>query len=178
MRRTRWQQRLYRIWYGKSVACIALLPLSWLYCAATAVRRLAYRSGLLATTRLDSRVIVVGNISVGGTGKTPLVVALAERLQQAGFSVGILTRGYLGRASHWPQAVSANSDPQQLGDEAVLLARRTRAAVFAGPQRVAAGRASRIRSVVTVAIVAASHPPDVPWQPEQDARKIGSMSRA
>ena len=70
MRRTRWQQRLYRIWYGKSVACIALLPLSWLYCAATAVRRLAYRSGLLATTRLDSRVIVVGNISVGGTGKT------------------------------------------------------------------------------------------------------------
>ena len=141
MRRTRWQQRLYRIWYGKSVACIALLPLSWLYCAATAVRRLAYRSGLLATTRLDSRVIVVGNISVGGTGKTPLVVALAERLQQAGFSVGILTRGYLGRASHWPQAVSANSDPQQLGDEAVLLARRTRAAVFAGPQRVAAGRA-------------------------------------
>ena len=141
MKRARWQQRLQNIWYGKSSAYIPLLPLSWLYCAATAIRRLAYRSGLLGTTRLNSRVIVVGNISVGGTGKTPLVIALAERLQQAGYKVGILTRGYLGRASHWPQPVSAGSDPEQLGDEAVLLARKTRTVVFAGPQRVAAGRA-------------------------------------
>jgi tetraacyldisaccharide 4'-kinase len=141
MTRARWEQRLQNIWYGKSSACIALLPLSWLYCAATGIRRLAYRSGLLGTTRLNSRVIVVGNISVGGTGKTPLVIALTERLQQAGFTVGILTRGYLGCASHWPQPVSASSDPQQLGDEAVLLARKTRTTVFAGPQRVAAGRA-------------------------------------
>jgi tetraacyldisaccharide 4'-kinase len=141
MKHARWEQRLQNIWYGKSSAYIPLLPLSWLYCAAAAVRRLAYRTGLLETTRLNSRVIVVGNISVGGTGKTPLVIALAERLQQAGFSVGILTRGYLGRASHWPQPVSASSDPLQLGDEAVLLARKTRTAVFAGPQRVTAGRA-------------------------------------
>jgi tetraacyldisaccharide 4'-kinase len=141
MNRTQWEQRLQNIWYGQSSAYIPLLPLSWLYCAAAGIRRLAYRSGLLGTTRLDSRVIVVGNISVGGTGKTPLVIALAERLQQAGFTVGILTRGYLGCASHWPQPVSAGSDPQQLGDEAVLLARKTRAAVFAGPQRIAAGRA-------------------------------------
>ena len=141
MKRVRWERRLHNIWYGKSPAYIPLLPLSWLYCAASAIRRLAYRSGLLATTRLNTRVIVVGNISVGGTGKTPLVIALAERLLQAGFSVGILTRGYLGRASHWPQPVNAGSDPQQLGDEAVLLARKTRTAVFAGPQRVTAGRA-------------------------------------
>ena len=141
MKRARWEQRLQDIWYGKSSAYIPLLPLSWLYCAAAGIRRLAYRSGLLGTTRLHSRVIVVGNISVGGTGKTPLVIALAERLQQAGLRVGILTRGYLGRASHWPQPVSADSDPQQLGDEAVLLARKTRTTVFAGPQRVAAARA-------------------------------------
>jgi len=141
MKRARWEQRLQDIWYGKSSAYIPLLPLSWLYCAAAGIRRLAYRSGLLGTTRLNSRVIVVGNISVGGTGKTPLVIALAERLQQAGLRVGILTRGYLGRASHWPQPVSAGSDPQQLGDEAVLLARKTRTTVFAGPQRVAAARA-------------------------------------
>jgi len=141
MTRARWEQRLQNIWYGKSIACVPLLPLSWLYCAAAAVRRLAYRSGLLGITRLNCRVIVVGNISVGGTGKTPLVIALAERLQQAGFSVGILTRGYLGRTSHWPQPVSAGSDPLLFGDEAVLLARKTRTAVFAGPQRVTAGRA-------------------------------------
>jgi len=141
MKRVHWQQRLQNIWYGKSSAYISLLPLSWLYCAVAGIRRLAYRNGLLATTRVNSRVIVVGNISVGGTGKTPLVIALAERLRQSGFTVGILTRGYLGRASHWPQAVTADSDPRQLGDEAVLLARKTRTAVFAGPQRVAAARA-------------------------------------
>jgi tetraacyldisaccharide 4'-kinase len=141
MRRARWERRLRNIWYGKTRAYIPLIPLSWLYCAAVAVRRLAYHGGLLATTRLNRHVIVVGNISVGGTGKTPLVIALAERLQQAGLRVGILTRGYLGCALHWPQAVSADSDPRQLGDEAVLLARKTRTAVFAGAQRVAAARA-------------------------------------
>ena len=141
MKRAHWERRLQHIWYGKSSAYMPLLPLSWLYCAAAAICRLAYRSGLLGTTRLNCRVIVVGNISVGGTGKTPLVIALTERLQQAGFTAGILTRGYLGRASHWPQPVSAGSDPLQLGDEAVLLARKTRTTVFAGPQRVAAGRA-------------------------------------
>jgi len=141
MNRTQWEQWLNNIWYGKSSAYIFLLPLSWLYCAAVGIRRLAYRSGLLGTTRLRIPVIVVGNISVGGTGKTPLVIALAERLQQAGYTIGILTRGYLGCAPHWPQPVSPSSDPQQLGDEAVLLARKTRTAVFAGPQRVAAARA-------------------------------------
>ncbi len=135
-----WRQRLQDVWYGQSSAYIPLIPLSWLYCALVFVRRLAYRTGVLATSRLDSTVIVVGNISVGGTGKTPLVIALAERLQRTGFKVGILTRGYLGSASCWPQRVKACSDPHQVGDEAVLLARRIDAPVFAGPQRVAAGR--------------------------------------
>ena len=123
------------------MACIVLLPFSWLYCALVWIRHLAYRVGLLRRIRLDSRVIVVGNIAVGGTGKTPLVIAIAKRAQQAGLRVGILTRGYLGRAGHWPQQVSGSSDPGEVGDEAVLLARKTRAVVFAGPDRVAAGRA-------------------------------------
>ncbi len=141
MTRDWWERRLQRIWYGTRPDYIALLPLSWLYCALTILRRLTYRSGLLATTRLHSCVIVVGNVSVGGTGKTPLVIALAERLRKAGIKVGILARGYRGQASYWPQAVGRDSDPQQLGDEAVLLARKTRSPVFAGPRRVAAGRA-------------------------------------
>ncbi|GMQ84235.1 MAG: tetraacyldisaccharide 4'-kinase [Gammaproteobacteria bacterium] len=141
MNRIRWEQRLQALWYGNSPACIALLPFSWLYCALVGMRRLAYRVGLLHRTRLDSRVIVVGNIVVGGTGKTPLVIAIAKRAQQAGLRVGILTRGYLGGAQHWPQQVSGTSDPGQVGDEAVLLARKTGAPVYAGPDRVAAGRA-------------------------------------
>jgi tetraacyldisaccharide 4'-kinase len=140
MNRARWEQRLRRIWYRKSRAYIALLPLSWLYCVLVAVRRRLYQSGLCASTRLNACVLVVGNLSVGGTGKTPLVIALSERLRQAGFSVGILTRGYLGRASQRPQRATPRSDPGLVGDEAVLLARRTGCVVFAGHHRVAAGR--------------------------------------
>jgi len=141
MNRAWWDQRLQTLWYGDSLACIALLPFSWLYCALVWIRQQAYRIGLLRRICLDSRVIVVGNIAVGGTGKTPLVIAIAKRAQLAGLRVGILTRGYLGRADHWPQRVSGNSDPGEVGDEAVLLARKTGATVFAGPDRVAAGRA-------------------------------------
>jgi len=141
MNRTHWEQRLHTLWYGDSRAYIALLPFSWLYCVLVWIRRLVYRTALLHRTCLDARVIVVGNIAVGGTGKTPLVIAIARRAQQAGLRVGILTRGYLGRARHWPQQVSDSSDPGEVGDEAVLLARKTGAVVFAGPDRVAAGRA-------------------------------------
>ncbi len=141
MNRTRWEQRLQALWYGNSPAYIALLPFSWLYCALVGMRRLAYRVGLLHRTCLDSRVIVVGNIAVGGTGKTPLVIAIAKRAQQTGLRIGILTRGYLGGAQHWPQQVTGVSDPGEVGDEAVLLARKTGAPVYAGPDRVAAGRA-------------------------------------
>ncbi|GMQ88712.1 MAG: tetraacyldisaccharide 4'-kinase [Gammaproteobacteria bacterium] len=141
MNRTGWDRRLQALWYGDSRIAIALLPVSWLYCGLVSVRRLAYRIGLLRRICLDCRVIVVGNIAVGGTGKTPLVIAIAKRAQQAGLRVGILARGYLGRAGRWPQQVSGSSDPGQVGDEAVLLARKTGAEVFAGPDRVASGRA-------------------------------------
>jgi tetraacyldisaccharide 4'-kinase len=141
MNRTGWELRLQTLWYGNSRAYIALLPLSWLYCMLVWIRRLAFRVGLLRTTSLGCRVIVVGNITAGGTGKTPLVIAIAKRAQQAGLRVGILARGYRGDANHWPQQVNGSSDPRQVGDEAVLLARQTGLPVFAGPDRVAAGKA-------------------------------------
>lgn len=141
MNRTRRDRILQSLWYGDSPAYIALLPLSLLYCALVQVRRLAYHTGLLRRARLDSHVVVVGNIAVGGTGKTPLVIAIARRAQQAGLRVGVLARGYMGCANHWPQQVSSTSDPGEVGDEAVLLARKTGVPVFAGPDRVAAGRA-------------------------------------
>jgi tetraacyldisaccharide 4'-kinase len=137
----RLEQRLQAIWYGDSNLYLALLPAAWLYCAVTGLRRLAYRLGLRRSASLDARVIVVGNLTAGGTGKTPLVIAITKLLQQAGYRTGIVTRGYGGQARHWPCAVTAASDPLEVGDEAPLLARHTGAPVYAGPDRVAAGRA-------------------------------------
>jgi tetraacyldisaccharide 4'-kinase len=118
----------------------ALLPLSWLYCAVIWLRRGAYQRGWLPTTRLPIPVLVIGNLTVGGTGKTPLVLHLAQRLRAQGWTPGIVTRGYGGTAQHWPQVVTAASAAAQVGDEAVLLARRSGCLVIAAPQRVAAGQ--------------------------------------
>lgn len=85
-------------------------------------------------------VIVVGNLTVGGTGKTPLVLRLAGLLREQGWTPGIVTRGYGGRSSTWPWPVMPDSDPALVGDEPVLLARRSGCTVVAGPERVAAGR--------------------------------------
>lgn len=128
------------IWYGRHPLSWLLLPLSWIYCAIVRLRRFAYRMGWFRSERLAVPVILVGNLSVGGTGKTPLVLRLVEWLKARGWTPGIITRGYGGRASHWPQRVWPESDPDQLGDEPLLLARRSGCAVVAGPDRVAAGR--------------------------------------
>ena len=86
-------------------------------------------------------MVVVGNIVVGGSGKTPLVVYLCDLLKRAGHQPGIISRGYGGQAKVWPQAVYADSDPRQVGDEPVLLAARTACPVVVGPNRIAAGEA-------------------------------------
>ena len=126
------------IWYGRHAASALLAPLAWAYCAVVAARRAAYRHGLFASRRVGVPVIVVGNLTVGGTGKTPLVLWLADWLAGQGRRPGILVRGYRGRAERWPQRVQPDSDPALVGDEAVLLARRSGCPVAAGPDRVAA----------------------------------------
>lgn len=128
-----------RLWYGRHPLSVALLPLAWLYCAVVGLRRLAYRQGLLRRTRLAAAVAVVGNLTVGGTGKTPLTLALAALARERGWRPAILARGYGGRGRDWPQAVAPDSDPGLVGDEPVLLARRSVCPVVAGPDRVAAG---------------------------------------
>jgi tetraacyldisaccharide 4'-kinase len=127
------------LWYGgNSLACL-LLPLSWLYCGGVRLRRLAYRQGWLQSRRLPAPVLVVGNLTVGGTGKTPLVLWLSGFLRREGYRPGIVTRGYGGRGKRWPRLVDAHSDPFDVGDEPVLLARHSGCPVVAGPDRVAAG---------------------------------------
>ena len=132
---------LESLWYRNSPLSLLLMPLSWLFCAVALCRRWAYRAGLRKVERMDVPVIVVGNISVGGTGKTPMVAWLVNLLRQQGYHPGIVSRGYGGAAKHWPQQVRPDSDPRMVGDEAVLLARRCRCPMAVGPDRPAAARA-------------------------------------
>jgi len=114
-----------------------LLPLSLIFAMVVATRRFAFRVGLLHAVRVDKPVIVVGNITVGGTGKTPLVIWLAQELSRRGYKPGVITRGYGGDPVSWPLHVAADSDPRIVGDEAVLLAQRDIQIVIAGSDRVA-----------------------------------------
>jgi len=133
--------RLESLWYRRSPWLIVLMPASLLYCGLGRLRRLLYRTGLLARHRLPVPVVIVGNLTAGGTGKTPLVTWLVHFLSASGYRPGVIARGYKGRAHHWPQPVGADSDPRSVGDEAVLLAGRCGCPVIVGPDRVAAARA-------------------------------------
>lgn len=104
-----------------------------------ALRRAMYRTGMLRRERVPVPVVIVGNISVGGTGKTPLVIHLARVLRARGRHPGIVSRGYRGASGHVLE-VTAASDPGVVGDEPLLLARRSACPVFVGRDRVAAAR--------------------------------------
>ena len=131
---------LQQRWY-ENPAPAALLPLSWLFRSLVAARRAAYRRGWRRGERLPVPVVVVGNLTVGGTGKTPLTIWLAAFLRAAGFRPGVVSRGYGGRKQARPLAVTADSDPAEAGDEPVLIARRAGCPVWVFPRRAEAGRA-------------------------------------
>ena len=128
------------LWYGAHPLRWVLWPVAQAFRLLVVVRRLGYRQGWLRSFDPEVPVIVVGNVTVGGTGKTPLVVWLAARLRERGYRVGILCTGYGGKAERWPQPVAKSSDVVRVGDEALLLARRTLCPVVAGPDRVAAAK--------------------------------------
>ena len=129
-----------RHWQTITPVSILLFPLSLLFRAAVALRRGAYRIGLLPSTRLPVPVIVIGNITVGGTGKTPLVLWLAGCLRERGRRPGIVSRGF-GGSERGPAPVAGDSDPRRFGDEPVLLARRSGCPVWIGADRAGAARA-------------------------------------
>ena len=134
-------KRLDYYWYTRSPWLLLLTPLSLLFRTIVRLRRLAYRSGLLHSCRVSRPVIIVGNITAGGTGKTPLVIWLAGYLRGKGYRPGIISRGYGGQAGSWPQQVRPDSDPAMVGDEAVLIAGATHCPMAVGPDRVATARA-------------------------------------
>jgi len=146
---------LQSIWYRpgplQRVTAWLLWPLSLVFASAVSLRRVLFSAGLLRSKRVACPVIVVGNITAGGTGKTPFVIWLARQLHERGLSVAIITRGYGGNATQWPQVVTGASDPNNVGDEAVLLALRTQAVVVAGPDRIAsANRALTLGANVVI----------------------------
>ncbi|MCL2076126.1 MAG: tetraacyldisaccharide 4'-kinase [Betaproteobacteria bacterium] len=127
-----------------SPALLPLLPFAAIFAAIVFLRRLCYRVGLTGTKRLPVPVIIIGNLTVGGTGKTPLVLALAEALREKGLHPGIISRGYGGRLTQnsiHPCRVSPDSDPLDTGDEPLLLARRSGLPVWIGRCRASAGAA-------------------------------------
>ena len=130
---------LEHFWYRIHPAHLVLFPLSLLFGAAVAMRRWLYRAGGLHCERMPVPVIVVGNITVGGTGKTPSVLWLVDCLQEHGYRPGIVTRGYGG--SENLQEVRCDSNPARSGDEPVLLAKRAGVPVFAGRDRARAALA-------------------------------------
>lgn len=131
---------LTRAWLRRGPLACALWPLSLLFRALAALRAGLYRAGVLKAGRLPVPVIVVGNIFIGGTGKTPLTIWLAQALREAGFRPGVISRGH-GSRGEVPRAVTPDSDTREVGDEPVLIARRAGVPVVVGRKRVEAGRA-------------------------------------
>ena len=124
-----------RAWQRQAAWLWLLLPFSWLYGLLMLVRRQAYKIGIFATYRAPIPVIVIGNITVGGSGKTPLIIALVYHLQQQGIKVGVISRGYGGDSSQMPALVSAESSPKLVGDEPCLIVSMTGAAMSVCPNR-------------------------------------------
>ena len=130
---------LQNIWYTNTGMTVVLRPFSWLYCMIVFIRKLFYKLHFIKRSKLPVPVIVVGNLTVGGTGKTPVVVYIANLLKRSGYSPGIISRGYGGKAKTWPQQVRPDCDPVMVGDEAILIARRTGCPMAVGPDRAATG---------------------------------------
>ena len=127
-----------RRWYSAEPSPVALRPLAALYGSiadhlAAAKKREAIR--------LPVPVVVIGNISVGGTGKTPLTLWLIEQARALGFTPGVISRGYGGSAAHYPLRVTAATDPAECGDEPALIARRSGVSLAVAPDRIEIGRA-------------------------------------
>jgi len=135
-----WTGHLQRAWLRRGLLACLLWPLSCLYGALWTLRRSAYQRGWLPRQRLPVPVIVVGNVVVGGAGKTPTVVGLVRHLQARGWQPGVLSRGH-GRREDGNLPVHADSDPAQVGDEPLLLAQATGVPVWVGRDRPAAGQA-------------------------------------
>lgn len=141
-----------RLWFGCSRWFWLLLPFSWLYGLVSGLIRLSYQWGWRKATRFPLPVVVVGNLTVGGNGKTPVVLWLITQLQQRGWRVGVVSRGYGGRADQYPLLLDNATLPRQAGDEPVMIFQRTGAPVAVAPRRADAVAALLRRQPLDVVI--------------------------
>ena len=134
------QDRTPAYWYGEGPSPWHARVLAALYAATVSLRRNLFRKGLLRSHKLPVPVVVIGNVSVGGTGKTPLSIAVVQRLREAGWKPGVASRGYGRSDESKPAWVKGDTPPAQGGDEPVLVARRAGVPVRVDRDRSAAAR--------------------------------------
>jgi len=149
---SRWRVGLQSAWARRAPWLHLLRPLAWLYRLGGVLHALPYRLGWRRPWRAPCPVVVVGNITVGGSGKTPVVLALAQALVLGGHRVGIVSRGYGGVRRQDPLVVAVDSDPAEVGDEPLLLARRSGCTVVVGRDRVAAVRLLLMHAPVDIVL--------------------------
>ncbi len=130
-------KRLDHYWYSQNPVSWLLLPVTALFCLISILRRALYRLGVLKQFNAPVPVIVIGNISVGGTGKTPLLIELCQQLITMGYKPGVISRGYGGHSVHWPVSVTSDSSAAIVGDEPLLIHCRSGCPVVVGPDRKA-----------------------------------------
>ena len=135
----KFSEQLQNAWYDQSRWPYLLLPFSLLFLLISSLRRFFFAS-FGKPTPSSVPVIVVGNINVGGTGKTPLIISLANQLKKLGLKVGIISRGYGSHAPHYPFSVTSVSNVNESGDEALLIAKSTYCPLVISPKRVEALR--------------------------------------
>lgn len=137
-------------WYNGARWPWLLAPFSLLFALISGLRRALFRWGVKAHYRAPVPVIVVGNLSVGGNGKTPVVVWLVQWLRQQGYTPGVISRGYGGNSEHYPLLVTADTSATVAGDEPVLIVKRTACPLVVSPKR---GEAAALLASLGVDII-------------------------
>lgn len=143
---------MLKIWQKKNFLAYLLWPLSFIYRIFIFLRRKFYQLHFLKINYLTVPVIVVGNITIGGTGKTPVVIALARFLKEKGWRPGIISRGYGGNTKHFPCLVHQNSNAREVGDEPLLIARHTACPTVIDPNRSRGAKSLLKRSNCNIVI--------------------------
>lgn len=143
---------MLKIWQKKNFLAYLLWPLSFIYRIFIFLRRKFYQFHFLKINYLSIPVIVVGNITIGGTGKTPVVIALAVFLKEKGWRPGIISRGYGGNTKHFPCLVHQNSNAREVGDEPILIARHTVCPTMIDPDRCRGAKSLLKRSNCNIVI--------------------------
>jgi tetraacyldisaccharide 4'-kinase len=131
----RFERGLVLDFWHKNFLAYLLWPLSWLYRGLVFLRCALYEFHIKSSTHFSVPIIVIGNITVGGSGKTPLLIEIAQFLQKEGWRPSVISRGYGGKAKHYPIHVHVNSSPHEVGDEPLLIVKRTACPTLVDPKR-------------------------------------------